>query len=153
MNCTAGVRYIRNMRRNALTRITTVLYAVWLVIALGVQTAQPCPAHDGASLAASHGATAGMVMPGAARAPAGAGAHGSQPASPHDAMHHDCTCVGCCCVTALDLATARTVRVPASRIVAVAGSAPAGACLAPAARAARLLPFANGPPTASSVTA
>lgn len=152
MNRAAVVPYIRNMRRNALTRISTVLYAVWLVIALGVQTAQPCPAHDGASLAASH-AAAGMVMSGVATHLAAAGAHGSRPTSPHDAMHHACTCVGCSCVTALDLATARTVRVPASRIVALAGAARAAACLAPAARAARLLPFANGPPMASSITA
>lgn len=153
MKRTAAVRYIRNMRRNALTRITTVLYAVWLVVALGVQTAQPCPAHDGASVAASHAAMAGMAMPGMAMDPAAAPAHGSHPASPHDAMHHACTCVGCCCVTAFDLGSARTVRVPASRIVAFGIGRPAATCLAPASRAARLLPFANGPPTVSSITA
>lgn len=133
------------MRRNALTRITTVLYAVWLVVALGVQTAQPCPTHD-ASFAGTHAVMAGMAMEsGAAQAPA----HGA----PHGAMHHACTCVGCCCVTAIDLGSARTVRVPASRIVAAMHGAPGGACLTPASRAARLLPFANGPPGASSVTA
>lgn len=141
------------MRRNALTRITTVLYAVWLVVALGVQTAQPCPAHDGASLAASHAAMAGMAMQRAAAESGGSHAHRSRPASPHDTMHHACTCVGCCCVTGIDLGSAHTVRVPVSRIIAAVAASHSAGCLAPASRAARLLPFANGPPVVSSITA
>lgn len=149
MKRTARVRYIRGMRRNATTRIMTVLYAVWLVVALGAQTAQPCPTHDAASFAGTRTATPGMVMAHhAAHDATHASGHGS-----HGGAHHACTCVGCCCVSALDLASAGTAQVPASRIVAAARRAPAAACRAPASRATRLLPFANGPPAASTVTA
>jgi hypothetical protein len=143
------------MRRNALTRLTTLLHAVWLVLALGAQTARPCPTHDGASLvgthAGTHAAMAGMAMAGMDMEPDGAQspAHGSQ----HGEMHHTCTCVGCCCVTAFDLGSVPTARVPASRIVAASLDAPTAACLTPVSRTARLLPFANGPPAASSITA
>ena len=118
------------MRRSFVARALSTAFALWFAAVLGDPgVLHACPEH-GAH--AGHAAHATHQMAG--------GDHGAP------AQHKGCTCVGSCCAAPViaPLPEIATFAVSTRIIPAVAQQEPSPD--APAPKAYRLLPFANGPP-------
>ena len=148
--------YIRNVRRNTVSRAFAAIVSVWLAISLA-EPAQlhTCPKHGGLAIgAANHSPTHT-----AATTHGGGAAHHDAivPDAAANQSHHDgpgdhsnqCSCLGDCSIgnssPGLPVAAAR-IAVPAAVRLAAAYAYATPALVAPE----FLLPFPNGPPVISS---
>jgi hypothetical protein len=138
------------MRNSPVRRWAAALLNLLFLLAWGEPVSlHPCPMHDGAAVAAAVGHAATGAASHGHHAPAASHGHHALPAQgtpAHNGGSHACQCLGECSVGAA-VALPGAVAVAWQATIRHAAEPPLVEPATPSAAAARLLPFANGPPS------